>query len=386
MSKQLKKYKEFLENLRQDDIWNIIPNSIKELSALFSKNNKSLYLVGGSVRDFLLGKTPHDFDLATDATSDEIISILGNNYRIDMHGKAFNVVVVYTKDCPDGIEIATFREDIYGDLLGKTRNPDVVVSDIEGDVKRRDLTFNALFYDLQNRRIVDLVGGIEDINNKVVKFVGDPKTRIMEDPLRILRLVRFANRYSFTIDTISKNAIMSNIDTLDIIVQERIWEEFKKGFYQANDKGKFIDDVFNFGINRFVFRELETKNMSIYSDNIIVMLSLLLFDNDYKNISNILTQLSKIEIEISSKVQFLLSLSDFSPEFVLDFYRKKISTHTENNIIFEFNKLKLNSKLVFNFLKFKPSVDAQYLMSIGIKGKELGDKIKELETINFNKL
>lgn len=386
MSKQLKKYKEFLENLRQDDIWNIIPNSIKDLSILFSKNNKSIYLVGGSVRDFLLGTTPHDFDLATDATSDEIISILDGNYRIDVHGKAFNVVVIYTKDCPDGIEIATFREDIYGDLLGKTRNPDVVVSDIQGDVKRRDLTFNALFYDLQNRRIVDLVGGIEDINNKVVKFVGEPKTRIMEDPLRILRLVRFSNRYSFTIDTISKNAIISNIDTLDIIVQERIWEEFKKGFYQARDKSKFIDDIFNFGINRFIFRGLETKNSLIYSDNIVVMLSLLLFDNDYKNISNILTQISKIEIEISSKVQFLLSLSDFSPEFVLDFYRKKISTHIENNTIFEFNKLKLKSKIVFNFLKFKPSVDAQYLMSIGIKGKGLGDKIKELETINFNKL
>jgi poly(A) polymerase len=190
--KIITKYEKFLESTKT--MLDIIPQSVKDLHKLFSKNGKKLYLVGGSVRDFLTGDKPKDFDLATDALPDEVLSILDGKFRTNLQGKAFGVVVVFTKDQPEGMEIATFREDVYDEKLGKTRNPDVKFSTIENDVLRRDLRINGLFYDLDKNEIVDLVGGIDDIKNGVISMIGEPDLRIKEDPLRILRAIRMACR------------------------------------------------------------------------------------------------------------------------------------------------------------------------------------------------
>jgi poly(A) polymerase len=188
----IKKYKMFLESTKS--MLDIIPQSVKDLHKLFAANGKKLYLVGGSVRDFLTGDKPKDFDLATDALPDEVLEILGGKFRTNLQGRAFGVVVVFTKDQPEGMEIATFREDVYDEKLGKTRNPDVKFSTIENDVLRRDLRINGLFYDLDKNEIVDLVGGIDDIKNGVISMIGEPDLRIKEDPLRILRAIRMACR------------------------------------------------------------------------------------------------------------------------------------------------------------------------------------------------
>jgi len=103
----------FLESTKS--MLDIIPQSVKDLHKLFAAHGKKLYLVGGSVRDFLTGDKPKDFDLATDALPDEVLEILGDKFRTNLQGKAFGVVVVYTKDQPEGMEIATFRSDRYGD-------------------------------------------------------------------------------------------------------------------------------------------------------------------------------------------------------------------------------------------------------------------------------
>lgn len=182
----------FLESTKS--MLDIIPQSVKDLHKLFAANGKKLYLVGGSVRDFLTGDKPKDFDLATDALPDEVLEILGDKFRTNLQGRAFGVVVVFTKDQPEGMEIATFREDVYDEKLGKTRNPDVKFSTIENDVLRRDLRINGLFYDLDKNEIVDLVGGIDDIKNGVISMIGEPDLRIKEDPLRILRAIRMACR------------------------------------------------------------------------------------------------------------------------------------------------------------------------------------------------
>lgn len=189
------KYLKFLESLKNiNDMWDVIPQSVKDLHDLFSDKGKKLYLVGGSVRDFLTGDKPKDFDLATDALPDEVLEIIGSKYKTNLQGKAFGVVVVYTKDQPEGMEIATFREDLYDGKIGTTRNPDVKFTSIEQDVLRRDLRINGLFYDLEKREIVDLVGGVEDIKNRTISMIGDPDLRIKEDPLRILRAIRMACR------------------------------------------------------------------------------------------------------------------------------------------------------------------------------------------------
>lgn len=189
------KYEKFLEEYKED-MWSIIPQSVKDLHILFKENNKKLYVVGGAVRDFINHESPKDFDLCTDATPDEVLKIV-KGYRTNLQGKSFGVVVVYTEDQPKGMEVATFREDQYSEeQLGATRNPDVIFSTIEKDCARRDLTINGLFYDLDKREIVDLVGGIRDLNDKVIRMIGDPNMRIKEDPLRILRCLRAACRYT----------------------------------------------------------------------------------------------------------------------------------------------------------------------------------------------
>jgi tRNA nucleotidyltransferase/poly(A) polymerase len=112
----IKKFDTFLES--KNDLWDIIPKSIKEISILFKENGKELYLVGGAVRDFLNNENPKDFDLCTNATPDEILNIVGNKYKTTEQGKSFGVIVIYTRDQPMGIEVATFREESYrsGDI------------------------------------------------------------------------------------------------------------------------------------------------------------------------------------------------------------------------------------------------------------------------------
>jgi tRNA nucleotidyltransferase/poly(A) polymerase len=145
--KLLVNYTQFLESMKEKDMWDIIPQSVKELNELFKKSGKKLYLVGGSVRDFLTGDKPKDFDLATDALPDEVLSILGRKYRTNLQGKAFGVVVVYTDDQPMGMEIATFRSDIYDGKLGNSRNPEVKFTSIEEDGKEKE------FYQFRGRPV-----------------------------------------------------------------------------------------------------------------------------------------------------------------------------------------------------------------------------------------
>ena len=145
-----------------------IPSDIKNIHKLFKKNKKKLFVVGGAVRDAILGKNPKDFDLATDAKPDEVLAIAkkGGLKTVEV-GKQFGVVIV------GGHEIATFRKDI-----GKGRRPSSVdYTDIEGDVKRRDLTINALFYDMDRGEIVDLVGGVADLKKKKIRTVGKATER-----------------------------------------------------------------------------------------------------------------------------------------------------------------------------------------------------------------
>lgn len=190
VSGKILKYKLFLESTKSN-MWSIIPESVKDLQKMFSDKGKKLYVVGGAVRDFLKGDKPKDFDLCTDALPDEVLEIIGNDYKTNLQGKSFGVVVVYTDDQPMGMEIATFRSDTYD---GKSRNPKVEYTTIDKDVERRDLRVNGLFYDLEKREIVDLVGGVDDIKNNIISMIGDPDSRIKEDPLRMLRAIRMSCR------------------------------------------------------------------------------------------------------------------------------------------------------------------------------------------------
>ena len=387
---KLKRYNQFLES--KSDMWDIIPQSVKELHELFQSAGKKLYLVGGSVRDFLTGDKPKDFDLATDALPDEVLEIVGDKYRTNLQGRAFGVVVVYTKEIPEGMEIATFREDV-----SKGRNPEVKLGvTIEDDVKRRDLTYNSLFYDLDTRQIVDLVGGKEDLQSGITRMVGDPIERFDEDSLRILRAFRFASRYEHPLHKDTESAIekrkqLENIDPesgeMKRISQERVWEEMKKAFKQAKDYNYYLSFFTKFHMWDEVFPGVNINTKLVDSKDFIVVIANLFKNESTLGLTDKLAQEYKIELELATKVTLLISLLNFKVEDVFDIYKKRQQCAITDATILEWLKVQtIDTDTLIKFIEYKPSVSAQELMSQGFKGKYLGDEIKRLEIEKFKQM
>jgi tRNA nucleotidyltransferase/poly(A) polymerase len=387
---KLKRYTQFLES--KSDMWDIIPQSVKELHELFQSAGKKLYLVGGSVRDFLTGDKPKDFDLATDALPDEVLEIVGDKFRTNLQGKAFGVVVVYTKEVPEGMEIATFREDV-----SKGRNPEVKLGvTIEDDVKRRDLTYNSLFYDLDTRQIVDLVGGKEDLQSGITRMVGDPIERFDEDSLRILRAFRFASRYEHPLHKDTESAIekrkqLQNIDPetgeMKRISQERVWEEMKKAWKQAKDYNYYLSFFTKFDMWGEVFPGANINTNLVKSKDLVVVIANLFKNESTLGLADRLAQEYKIELELATKVAFLISLLNFKVEDVFDIYKKRQQCAISDATILEWLKVQtIDTNELIKFVEYRPSVSAQELMSQGFKGKDLGIEIKRLEVEKFKQM
>lgn len=197
-----------------------LPASAKEAIAKLSAAGFSAYLVGGAVRDGLLGLPTKDFDLATDASPDEVEELFPE--AVDV-GRAFGVMKVPFEG-GDVVEIATFREDAeYSDY----RHPKSVrFSGPEEDARRRDFTVNGLFYDPKTRRVLDCVGGFADLQAKRIRAIGDPSARLREDALRVLRAVRFAVRFGFRIEEATWRALVENARFTRKVSAERIRDEF----------------------------------------------------------------------------------------------------------------------------------------------------------------
>ncbi|HUO11035.1 MAG TPA: CCA tRNA nucleotidyltransferase [Phycisphaerae bacterium] len=178
------------------------------------------YWAGGCVRDRLMGGTPKDFDVATSARPEEVLTLFPRGQKV---GVAFGVILVREKKLQ--VEIATFRAD--GDY-SDGRHPDSVrFTNAEEDAKRRDFTCNALFLDPTTSQLHDFVGGQRDIEAKILRAVGNPHARFAEDHLRMLRAVRFAARLSFTIDADTRLAIEELQKKIEGISRERIGEELR---------------------------------------------------------------------------------------------------------------------------------------------------------------
>jgi tRNA nucleotidyltransferase/poly(A) polymerase len=382
-------YKKFFESQKQSDMWNIIPDSVKELHQLFQSHGKKLFVVGGAVRDFLTGDKPKDFDLCTDALPDEVLSILGRKYRTNLQGKAFGVVVVYTDDEPSGMEIATFRSDLYDGKLGKTRNPEVKFTTIEQDVLRRDIRVNGLFYDLDKKEIVDLVGGIEDINNGIIGMIGEPDLRIKEDPLRILRAIRMACRLMAKIEKETSESIIKNGNLLNTISSERIWDEIKKSYAQSKDFSEYLRCLLDFDLMQYIFPGSKINTEIVDSNDFVCYFANLFYLEAWSNdLERRLIDKYKVPIDITRKIVFLVRLEELDETNVVDYYRSKVKCHITDAEIKEWMRIKnIDSHIIDTFLKYKPSVSSEELMTQGFKpGKALGDEIKRLEIENFKKM
>jgi tRNA nucleotidyltransferase/poly(A) polymerase len=353
-----------------------LPSGIIELSKIFKANGKKLYVVGGFVRDHLMGLNPLDIDLCTDSLPEETLAFLNGKYKVDLVGNAFGVVIL-TIDGED-IEIASFRTD---DTKG--RSPEVTLGvSIEQDVLRRDLTISALFYDIDNEEIVDYVGGIDDLNNKIIRMVGDPIDRINEDQLRVLRISRFSSRYEFKIDPKTAQAVSKNCD-LSKISKERIVEEFRKAFKQSPSFKFFLDTITQFGIWDQIFTGFNINKSVKETSCIELYLANLLIDND-KELLKTLTTVFKWESDVTDTIIFLIGLKDFKPENVLAVLKEKDRIKLDMEIYKEWigRFMSKNNDLI-KLIYFKRTVSAQKLMDQGFKGVELGKEINRQEVINF---
>lgn len=199
-----------------------IPEHIKTALKMLHGAGFEAYIVGGSVRDTLLGKEPHDWDIATSAQPFEIKRVFSAFKQIDI-GLRHGTVAVLIND--ETIEITTFRIDgKYTD----GRRPDNVffTKSIVEDLSRRDFTINACA--ITDSRVIDPFGGMEDIKNRLIRCVGDPAVRFQEDALRILRAIRFASVLGFEVEEKTARAITEHKNLLSNVSQERITEEFRK--------------------------------------------------------------------------------------------------------------------------------------------------------------
>jgi len=291
-----------------------VPEPIRRIHRAFRDRGKHLFVVGGAVRDHLLGKTPKDYDLSTNAAPEEVMVVLdshGIDRTKDSVGNQFGVVIAKIDNEP--YEIATFRKD-----LEAKRQTKVQFSSIQDDAARRDLTINALYYDLDAQEVVDYVGGIEDLRAGRVRTVGDPSQRFGEDALRVLRYLRFlarvqANGYEH-IDEETKAAILERVenglksDNGEPVASERIRDEFIKGFKTAVSSSGYLQSYAAFGLlTRYVFPGLNVSEERPDSRNYILVIGHLLKNNDPEKIKRRLIELTYTNDEVN-KIVYLVHL------------------------------------------------------------------------------
>ena len=242
-----------------------LPSSVEYVLSKLKENGYQAYVVGGAVRDFLMGKTPHDYDLTSDALPSQISDVFKDFYQ-EHSGEKHGTIRVIVDHKP--IEITTFRcDEGYTDY----RRPDNVefVKDVYIDSKRRDFSIDAFYY--SEGHIYDFHDGLEDLNNKVIKTIGNPSTRFHEDALRILRAIRFSAKLGYEIESKTKTALLDCKEELNLIAKERILTELKEISSTSNffrnvkeyfpifkliipclDKiGNSIDDIYNFDIKSY---------------------------------------------------------------------------------------------------------------------------------------
>ncbi len=200
-----------------------LPKNVEYVLNSLNSNNYDAYVVGGCVRDSIIGLTPQDWDITTEATPSEIMSCFSNHKLLKTGIKHGTVGVIIDNSV---YEITTYRID--GDYVDN-RHPESVTfsKNLENDLSRRDFTVNAMAYNPQ-KGLIDIYGGMNDLKYKAIRCVGDPDKRFQEDALRILRGLRFASTYDFTIEVNTSDAIFNNRMLLNNISEERISSEFNK--------------------------------------------------------------------------------------------------------------------------------------------------------------
>ncbi len=242
----------------------ISDSALKVLNRLDRAGYKA-FLVGGAVRDILLEREPKDFDIATDAHPEQIRELFRNSRLI---GRRFRLA--HVRFGREVIEVATFRAGHEGNEDGASIADtgrilrDNVYGDIDEDVWRRDFTVNALYYNISDYSIADYVGGVEDIKHRRLRLIGDPAVRYREDPVRMLRAIRFATKLDLQIDDATRAAFDSYGMLLSEIAPARLFDESLKLFHSGNGLGTF-EALREFGLFEYLY---PLPNQSFIEDEV----------------------------------------------------------------------------------------------------------------------
>ncbi len=228
----------------QEDTHDDLRTTAVDIVRALTEAGHVAYFAGGCVRDCLLGHSPDDYDIATDARPEAVGELFRNAHYV---GEAFGVMLIRRRG--HMIHVATFRADgVYSD----GRRPDSVeYTDAEHDAARRDFTINGLFENPLTGDIIDHVGGEADLDARVIRAIGSPEARLREDALRMLRAVRFAARFKFTIDKATADAIRSMAGDLRGVSRERIGDELKR-MLSSPSRAKAATELQSLGLDQVV--------------------------------------------------------------------------------------------------------------------------------------
>lgn len=310
-----------------------VPKDVQFIIDTFYKNGYEAFTVGGCVRDSLLKKEPHDFDITTSAPPEVTINLFDNTIPTGLkHG----TITVLINNVP--YEVTTYRTD--GEYIDN-RRPDTVkfVTNIYEDLSRRDFTINALAYNHIDK-LVDHFNGVEDLNNKIIRTVGDADKRYNEDALRMLRAIRFSSQLNFDIEDNTYNSIIKNSHLIKNISNERICSEltkiamsnnFNKGFSMLQDTQilKLIIPEINF---------ISNQNIDLLPKDLSSRLSYLFINTDIDTTTNILKDLKFDNKTVSGVSNILLAYPLISECNSVLKCKKLLQLITKDNI---FNLLSL---------------------------------------------
>ncbi len=348
-----------------------IPDYVKKIINTLNKNGFEAFVVGGAVRDAMLGKAPDDWDIATNAMVEQTKKCFEHHFDTGIkHG---TITVLMDKK---PVEVTTYRID--GEYTDN-RHPENVkfTCNIEEDLARRDFTINAMAYN-EKKGLVDYYGGAEDLKNRVIRCVGDADTRFNEDALRILRAIRFGTRLGFEIEESTMKSIEKNKNLLNNISAERIQAELVK-ILEANDD---LHLLFESGVAKVIIpeveydkilmnvpydREMKLSALLYYADDARSFFNRLKFDNNTKN--NVLKIIKCCREESKNTnygVKKLLNVYGedlFCKSLVLqECYGKDVSCLKE----------------IYDSVKYEPylishlAVNGNDIMKLGINGADIG--------------
>lgn len=366
----------------------IIPEFIKKCIKIINNNGYEAYCVGGAVRDILLGSVPQDFDITTSAPAESLLTMFEKTIPTGLkHGTVTAIM--------DGnaVEITTYRtESNYSD----NRHPEKInfVTNIADDLKRRDFTINALAFNEDNG-LLDLFGGIDDLNNKIIRTVGNPNDRFLEDALRILRCFRFSCSLDFKIEENTLNASKKLSNLLKNISAERIFGELKKVFISNNPQK--LNELLNteyfiefFGkatnISETVRNEKPnfSKRFSLFcvENNIdsFKILTLLKSDNNTKNLCKLYDKALNLT-DTDNYIEFKRSINFIPQEKLAEIVSLREKLYGNDNFCIFGNRL-LNNKEPYRVDML--NIGGKDIKNLGIDGNNIQITLNKLLDVCIN--